>query len=293
MSIEIMTRVWANSKQKGSALLLMVSIADYANERGVAYPSIETLARKVRMSERNVQLLLRKLEEAGEIAIKPNAGPAGCNLYRIILDEDSGVNGGEKIAPPQGENFSPGGEIQREGGEIQRAKGVKASSPDPSLDPPIDPSEDDHAREVQPQQSSSSSSPASSERIKQPAAAIEALIQPNDRGYLMAKIAYEDHIGIVKGMVPDMLKEALRNYPAEWIPMAIERAVAANVLEWRYVKGILQNWSNEGFNGTTQRINTKQPGAQRTVPAVAGQYDWSPDTIIAPADLDLSAPAGF
>jgi hypothetical protein len=34
MSIEVMTRVWANSKQKGSALLLMVSIADYANERG-------------------------------------------------------------------------------------------------------------------------------------------------------------------------------------------------------------------------------------------------------------------
>ncbi len=134
-----MGAVWRQSKQKGSALLLLLSLADYADERGVAFPSVETLANKVRMSERNVQLLLRKLEVDGEVIIEANAGPGGANRYRLTLQ------GGEKFSPhkrgKKGEKIAPGGgEIQREGGEIQRAKGVKPASPDPSLDPSIDPS---------------------------------------------------------------------------------------------------------------------------------------------------------
>ena len=77
MSIKIMTRVWDNSKSKGSALLLLLALADYASEAGYCWPGITTLAGKTRLSERQVMRLIRQLEEAGELVCvrehrKPN-----------------------------------------------------------------------------------------------------------------------------------------------------------------------------------------------------------------------------
>ena len=104
MSIEIMSAVWRQSQQKGSALLLLLSLADYANEHGVSYPSVETLAKKVRMSPRNVQILLRKLEADGELIIEAGTGPGGANRYRLNLPQ-----GGDKAVPRGGPELSPGG----------------------------------------------------------------------------------------------------------------------------------------------------------------------------------------
>ena len=63
MSIKIMNAVWHLSKQKGTPLLLMIAISDNANDNGEAWPGIEYLARKIRMSERQTQRLVRDLEK--------------------------------------------------------------------------------------------------------------------------------------------------------------------------------------------------------------------------------------
>lgn len=152
MSIDVMSAVWRQSQQKGSGLLLLLSLADYANERGVAFPSVETLAAKTRMTARNVQILLRKLEADGEIVIDAAAGPGGANRYRLT------VVGGENFSPQdppkttrRGEKFSPGG-VKRlsPGGETAFTGGVKPASPDPSFEPPIDPSGEERAAAVPP-----------------------------------------------------------------------------------------------------------------------------------------------
>jgi DnaD/phage-associated family protein len=244
-----MTRVWANSKQKGSALLLMVSIADYANEKGVAYPSIETLARKVRMSERNVQLLLRRLEEAGELDIKPNAGPSGCNLYRIILDEENARKGGEKISPPPVKTLHPGGEIQREGGEIQRAEGVKASSPDPSVDPPIDPSE--NATRAQ--------DPAPAQPAKAAAAAAVSVSE-----YQAVVKAYQNEIGVLTPIISDGIKAQMKQSPTDWVIRAIGIAAMRNNRRWAYVDGILNRWHTEGFDGGMDNLSARTGNAGKS-----------------------------
>lgn len=251
MSIEVMTRVWANSKQKGSALLLMISIADYANEKGVAYPSIETLAKKVRMSERNVQILLRKLQEAGEIDIKPNAGPAGCNLYRIKLDSEATVKGGENFAPPQGENIAPGGEeaftegVKRvsPGGEIQRAGGVKRVSPDPSVDPPIEPSE--NATRARP--------PAPAK----PAAAAA----PSSADYQAVVKAYHAEIGLLTPIIEEEIKTELRTSSLDWVLRAIAIAAMRNNRRWAYIAGILRRWHTEGFDGGMDNLTAHRAGS--------------------------------
>lgn len=66
-----MQSVWSNSEQAGTALLLMLAIADNCNDQGEAWPSVPTLARKIRASERYVRILLRELEKTGELKIIP------------------------------------------------------------------------------------------------------------------------------------------------------------------------------------------------------------------------------
>jgi Helix-turn-helix domain len=85
MSIETTKSVWEHSRQKSGGLLVLLALADYTNAEGNAWPAVSTLARKVRMSKRNVQRWVRVLEEAGELEICQNQGRKGSNMYRIRL----------------------------------------------------------------------------------------------------------------------------------------------------------------------------------------------------------------
>lgn len=84
MSIAAISYVWQHSKQEGGALLVMLALADYADDQGYSFPAVSTLARKARLSERQTQRVLKLLVEAGEIKVLPNEGRAGSNLYQIL-----------------------------------------------------------------------------------------------------------------------------------------------------------------------------------------------------------------
>jgi len=82
MSIKIMSRVWELSSHKGSDLLLLLAIADNANDDGICWPGMSYLAEKVRMSERSIINIIRRLEQSGEIVAKHvrNSG----NRYAVL-----------------------------------------------------------------------------------------------------------------------------------------------------------------------------------------------------------------
>lgn len=68
MSIRVINAVWKHSRQKKSGvLLILLAIADYTNDDGLAFPAISTLAGKARMSKRNAQRWVCTLERDGEI----------------------------------------------------------------------------------------------------------------------------------------------------------------------------------------------------------------------------------
>jgi Helix-turn-helix domain len=86
MSIRLINAVWKHSRQqKSGALVILLAIADYANDDGIAYPAVSTLARKARMSTRNAQRWVRTLERDGELTVLKNQGRRGVNIYRICL----------------------------------------------------------------------------------------------------------------------------------------------------------------------------------------------------------------
>lgn len=83
MSIRTLSRVWEQSKHRGSELLMLLAIADFADDNGYAFPSVATLAKKCRTSPRNANLILRQLRESGELTVRFNDGPKGVNRYQI------------------------------------------------------------------------------------------------------------------------------------------------------------------------------------------------------------------
>lgn len=144
MSIHVMNEVWGKSSHDKGGLLVMLAIADFADEQGRAFPSIATLALKTRQTERNVHNVLSKLVESKELTIYPNKGPFGTNLYQINLSQlgKKKPKGGGEIISGGGENSSKKG-VKKfpEGGEIISENDEKIS-PDPSCDPPLEPSYD-------------------------------------------------------------------------------------------------------------------------------------------------------
>jgi hypothetical protein len=155
-----MTRVWEHSQQSGSKLLLMLALADHANDDSVCWPGIPRLAQKIRRTERQVKSILRSLENAGEVYIVLGGGRHNTNLYFVTvgLDETeikrvaaerlqlpetkaqaiaesiTGQKGEENFTIKKGEAQRQKGEVLSQKGEAQRQERVKPASPEPSLE---------------------------------------------------------------------------------------------------------------------------------------------------------------
>jgi hypothetical protein len=124
VSIKVMTSVWARSEQKGSALLLLLAIADHAHDDGAgAYPSAQTLAKKIRMGVRQTRALIGKLERSGELRIERGAGPHATNVYTV--------------QPPAGVQTLHG--LQQSAAPPAKSgrRGVQPASPKPSVEPSL------------------------------------------------------------------------------------------------------------------------------------------------------------
>lgn len=91
MSINVMSRVWAKSKQKGSGLLLILALADNADDKGVCWPGLDYLHKKIRMSERQTRRLLDTLEATGEVFVQRGGNGRGdktCYLIASGMGQD-------------------------------------------------------------------------------------------------------------------------------------------------------------------------------------------------------------
>ena len=90
MSIKVMSRVWAHSQKKSGELLVMLALADFADDDGLCWPSIPVLAQKARLTDRQVQYLLPKLVQSGELRIdRSNGGRNRRSRYIVTVQENS------------------------------------------------------------------------------------------------------------------------------------------------------------------------------------------------------------
>lgn len=138
MSVKQIDRVWELSEHKGTDLLVLLALADFSNDEGVSWPSIETLARKTRVSERTIQRSITKCVNSGELRVRAQQGPNGTNLYQLrLFDGGRQSDGGDKLTGVT--NSAKGVTPVTRGGDTNDTRSV--------IDPSLDPSERDRARE--------------------------------------------------------------------------------------------------------------------------------------------------
>ncbi len=70
-------------------------------------------------------------------------------------------------------------------------------------------------------------------------------------------VLYEQNIGLLQSIIADELREAEREYPAEWIEEAFRLAAEANVRRWSYVRAILERWTTEGKSDETSQRDSE------------------------------------
>lgn len=91
MSIYVSSRVWRSSPQEGDRLLLMLALADYANDDGVCWPSQNSLAKRCRCSERGIVRMIDHLITEGEIILRrPGGGRGNSAVYQLARYSEIG-----------------------------------------------------------------------------------------------------------------------------------------------------------------------------------------------------------
>ena len=90
MSLDAIRWAWMQTVGRSSAKLLLLSLADRANEDHVAYPSIERLRRDTELDRKTVTAAIAYLESLGLLEIEHGNGIP--NRYRLV-----GVEGREDV----------------------------------------------------------------------------------------------------------------------------------------------------------------------------------------------------
>ena len=86
MSYKVVRHVLEKSQTKGAQRLILLVIAEHADESGISWPSIETIARLANCSTRYVQRTIRNLNSE-ELIIDRGGGRSRSNRYRIPLEK--------------------------------------------------------------------------------------------------------------------------------------------------------------------------------------------------------------
>ena len=83
MSIKLMTAVWDRLDLSSTQKLVLLALADWANDEGLCWPSISRLAVKASLTSRGVQKSIRSLEDMGFIRREEVTGKG--NRYWISI----------------------------------------------------------------------------------------------------------------------------------------------------------------------------------------------------------------
>jgi len=84
VSIKVTNWVWARSESRNGARLVMLALADRADDNGLAWPSVDDLAERTRLTPRAVRKCVGELVSLGELEVENGGGRHRSNRYRII-----------------------------------------------------------------------------------------------------------------------------------------------------------------------------------------------------------------
>ena len=138
MAIDYLHRVISASYQTRSHKLVMIILANYADEYGESYPGVATISRLCQLSDRQVQKILADLVEQKIIDRELSQSKYQTNIYRI--------RGEAHDTPPVNPSSPPRCRPVHPPGEAHDTPPVKPSSPNTKVDTKVDTKEYTRAR---------------------------------------------------------------------------------------------------------------------------------------------------
>ena len=91
MSLRVMSWAFEESPTRGAERLVLLALAEYANDEGYCWPSMASTARKGGVTRRSVIRVIKRLEEKGCLQVKRRWDHErlmpDTNLYRVCWTE--------------------------------------------------------------------------------------------------------------------------------------------------------------------------------------------------------------
>lgn len=102
MSISAMNSVWKRSTPRGAARLVLLALADWADDEGHTWYSISRLAAKSAVTDRHVKRIVHELVRDGFLAIthrRRDNGDRDTNVYHILPGLHRKGGGSDTLSP--------------------------------------------------------------------------------------------------------------------------------------------------------------------------------------------------
>lgn len=90
MSVKVMSWVFEHSQSTLGDRLVLLAIADHANNEGTdAWPSIPTIAEKAKVDRATVHRAIKRLVDLGELEVRSGPGRGHRNAYTVVINKPS------------------------------------------------------------------------------------------------------------------------------------------------------------------------------------------------------------
>lgn len=133
MSIHVLSRVWKLRLGSGTRKLVMLKLADNANDEGYCYPSIERIADECEISGRTLQRTIVDLERLGLLTVKQrfHRGCLTSNAYYLKVPQ----RGGDRESPPSRQLVTTGLSRRQDPGDTASPRTTSEPSEETSQQP--------------------------------------------------------------------------------------------------------------------------------------------------------------
>jgi DnaD/phage-associated family protein len=223
MSIRLMQLALEDLRLSAAETLLLVVMADFANDDGHGiFPSGNTIAKRARLSKRQVQRLVRDLQDRGYLHYQGQA-PAGTNMWK--MNEQMFSVGGDMVSPPH-DMVSP-----------PPCHGVTQDSNSNTNTNKLD-----------------STTTTSDDMVSPPPDMVPPyhdMVPPHDIALCVG--AWESIGMLVTPFAAECFDDWMKEVPVDWVVDAIHEAARNNKRTLSYVGGIIRNWRAKGQKSTGEK----------------------------------------
>lgn len=132
MSVRIMSAIWESGPADQAECMLLLALADMADDDGICWPAMATVADRARMSERNARRVVRRLEDAGWLVTDGQRGRHNTNRYRVTKPDEMSAKSDIKPDTTSARTKCPPGQNEHENRTTATQKPDTAMSAEPS-----------------------------------------------------------------------------------------------------------------------------------------------------------------